>query len=174
MNKQNNNQERLKKLVSNEKSGWLEKAKWRKENEKWLDISFKIAVKVLLALKANKSAERYPKNQKELAEALNCSPQYVSKLLQGEEKLGIDTITKVGEILDIILIEVPQDKINIDELISNNYKQTFSIIQKEATVEVMNVRAVSSLNDRISFAYDEFNRKESYSPRKNKQLKVFA
>ncbi len=75
----------FKKLVSKKKSGWLEKAKWRKENEEWLDISFKIAVKVLSALKENEATDTYPKNQKELAEALDCSPQFISKLLKGQE-----------------------------------------------------------------------------------------
>lgn len=174
MNNQNSKRDKLNKLVSNEKSGWLEKAKWRKENESWLDISFKIAVKVLLTLKTNKSAGKYPKNQKELAEALNCSPQYVSKLLQGQEKLGIETITKVGEILDIKLIEVPQDKINIDELISDKNKRILTNIQKGANVEIINVRSVSSLNDRISFAYNETTRKESYPPCKNNKSKEIA
>ena len=37
------NLKNFEKLVSNEKSGWLEKAIWRDKNEAWLDNSAKIA-----------------------------------------------------------------------------------------------------------------------------------
>lgn len=89
-------------------SGWLEKAKWRQENEDWLDISFSIAVKMLSALSANKKTDTFPRNQKELAEAMSCSAQYVNKLLRGQENLQIETICKVQRILNIKLIEVPK------------------------------------------------------------------
>ena len=94
-------------------SGWLEKAKWRQENEDWLDISFSIAVKILSALSANKKANVSPKTQIELAEAMGCSAQYVNKLLRGQEKLQIDTICKVQRILGIKLIEVPKAVISV-------------------------------------------------------------
>ncbi len=102
-----NNLEIFKKLVSNEKSGWFEKAKWRQENQAWLDISFAIAVKILSAFRANKISDTFPKNQKELSEALNCSPQYVNKLLRGSENLQLETISKIEKILNINLIQVP-------------------------------------------------------------------
>jgi transcriptional regulator with XRE-family HTH domain len=95
-------------LVSNSESGWLEKAKWRQENEDWLDISFSIAVKMLSALNSNKKASIFPRNQKELAEAMGCSAQYVNKLLKGKENLQIETICKIQRILNINLIEVPK------------------------------------------------------------------
>lgn len=112
------------KLRANSKqdSTWLKNAKWRKENEAWLDISFKIAVKVLSALKANKATGEYPKNQKELAMALDCSPQYISKLLKGKERLGIDTITKVGDVLGLQLITVPEEKVFNENLMSSDDK----------------------------------------------------
>lgn len=91
---------------------WLEEAKWRQENEDWLDISFSIAVKVASTLSANKKANVYPKSQVELAEAMGCSAQYINKLLKGQEKLQIDTICKVQRILNIKLIEVPKTVIS--------------------------------------------------------------
>ncbi len=98
------------KLIQNSipDSGWLEKAIWRQENEDWLDISFTIAVKILSALSANKKASISPRNQKELAEAMNCSAQYVNKLMRGQENLQIETICKVQRILGIKLIEIPK------------------------------------------------------------------
>lgn len=104
----NKNIENFLKHVSKKDSGWLEKAKWRQENEDWLDISFSIAVRVASTLNANKKAHVFPKTQVELAEALGCSAQYVNKLLKGQEKLQIDTICKIGRILGIKLIEVPK------------------------------------------------------------------
>ena len=104
----NKNIENFLKHVSKEASGWLEKAKWRQENEDWLDISFSIAVRIGSTLVDNKKANVYPKTQLELAELMGCSPQYVNKLLKGEERLQIDTICKIGSLLGIKLIEVPK------------------------------------------------------------------
>jgi len=96
------------KQTSIKDSAWLEKAKWRQENEDWLDISFSIAVRVGSTLSANKKADKFPKSQVELASALGCSPQYVNKLLKGEENLQIETICKISRILGITLFEVPK------------------------------------------------------------------
>jgi transcriptional regulator with XRE-family HTH domain len=103
----NENTKKFLDLVSQKDSGWLEKAKWRQENEDWLDISFNIAIKVASTLSANKKTGTFPKSQVELAEAMGCSAQYVNKLLRGQENLQIETICKVERILKIKLIEVP-------------------------------------------------------------------
>lgn len=103
----NKKTQKFKSLVSKEESGWLQKARWREENENWLDLSFAIAVKILNALKENKEENTFPKTQKELAAAMDCSPQYINKLLKGAENLQLETISKIGNILNISLIEVP-------------------------------------------------------------------
>lgn len=107
----NENTKKFLDLVSKKDSGWLEKAKWREENEDWLDISFSIAVKMLSALSANKKAAVFPSNQKELAVAMKCSAQYVNKLLKGQENLQIETICKIQRILNIKLLEVPKAEV---------------------------------------------------------------
>jgi transcriptional regulator with XRE-family HTH domain len=104
----NKNIENFLKQVSKKDSGWLEKAKWRQENEDWLDVSFNIAIKVASTLSANKKTGGFPKSQVELADAMECSAQYVNKLLKGQENLQIETICKIGRILGITLIEVPK------------------------------------------------------------------
>ena len=111
----NNKVEKLNSLISKEKSGWLDKAKWREENESWLDLSFEIAVKILGALRKNKQSNTFPKNQKELAEAVKCSPQYINKVLKGNENLQLETITKIGNILNVSLIEVPATEVAKEE-----------------------------------------------------------
>ena len=92
----------------NQDNTWIERAKYRKENKVWLDISFAIAVKIMSALKANKTANIFPKTQKELAKAMLCSPQYVNKLLKGTENLQLETITNIEQILNIDLIQAPK------------------------------------------------------------------
>ena len=131
----NKNIQNFLKHVSEKDSGWLEKAKWRQENEDWLDISFSIAVRVASTLSANKKADKYPKNQVELAEAMGCSAQYVNKLLKGQERLQIDTICKVGRILGITLIEVPKIEI----------KQTVQFIDLNWFLDKTNLTKPSSL-----------------------------
>lgn len=145
----NNIKNRLKNS-SKQDNSWIERAKYRKENKAWLDVSFAIAVKVMSALKANKIADIFPKTQKELAEAMNCSPQYVNKLLKGTENLQLETITKIERILNIGLIEVPELQTTIqvqvenyskyiksDELVSgtsslSNYDELFSSFSYES------------------------------------------
>jgi transcriptional regulator with XRE-family HTH domain len=95
-----NIRDRLKK-TSKKDTSWIERAKYRKENKAWLDISFAIAVKIMSVLKQNKVDNKFPKNQKELAEALDCSPQNVNNLLSGTENFKLETITKIEHILSI-------------------------------------------------------------------------
>jgi ribosome-binding protein aMBF1 (putative translation factor) len=80
------------------KTDWRERAEWRRENRRWLRYSGFIALTVMRRL------EELKLNQKELAEKMNCSPQYVSKLLKGSENLTLDTISKLEESLDLDLI----------------------------------------------------------------------
>lgn len=103
----NNIKNKLKR-VSKSDNTWIKKAKYRQENKAWLDISFAIAVKIKSKLEENKKSKEFPKSQKELAEALGCSPQYVNKLLKGTENLQLETITRIERILSIHLIQVPQ------------------------------------------------------------------
>jgi len=79
-------------------SKWREEAEWRRGNWSWLQHSQKIAVKVLLKMKQDGLT------QKALAERMNCTQQYVSKILKGTENMSLDTLTKLEGALDIKLI----------------------------------------------------------------------
>lgn len=81
------------------KTNWREKAQWRRDNRRWLRYSGFIALKVLWRL------EELGMSQKELSLKMNCSPQYVSKLLKGSENLTLETISKLEEILELDLVE---------------------------------------------------------------------
>lgn len=79
-------------------SKWHEEAEWRRTNALWLRHSQKIAVKVLLQMKQENLT------QKTLAERMNCTQQYVSKILKGKENMSLDTLTRLEDALGISLI----------------------------------------------------------------------
>lgn len=43
-------------------------------------------------------------SQKQLAERMNCSQQYISKTLKGKENLSLETLTKIENALDIQIL----------------------------------------------------------------------
>ena len=79
-------------------SKWREEAEWRRDNWSWLRHSQKIAVKVLLQMKQEGLT------QKALAERMDCTQQYVSKILKGKENISLDTLSKLEDALGISLI----------------------------------------------------------------------
>ena len=81
-----------------ERTAWREKAQWRRDNRRWLRYSGFIALKVLNRL------EELGMSQKELAAKMNCSPQYISRLLKGSENLTLETISKLETTLGIDLV----------------------------------------------------------------------
>ena len=87
-------------------TGWVEKAKWRMENEDWLDISFTVAVRVQATLKKNERSDTLPRNRAELAMSMGCSNDEMMEILKGKENLSIETICKLQRILGIKLIAV--------------------------------------------------------------------
>jgi ribosome-binding protein aMBF1 (putative translation factor) len=98
--------EKLKNLISGEHpSAWEEKANWRIENRDWLNKSAKIAIKILREIRAQK--EKNGMSQKKLAEMMNVSPQYINKIVKGQENFSLETICKIERLLGVTLIEVP-------------------------------------------------------------------
>ena len=79
-------------------STWREEAEWRRDNWSWLQYSQKIAVKILLRMKQTGLT------QQALAERMNCTQQYVSKILKGNENQSLDTLSKLEEVLGMNLL----------------------------------------------------------------------
>ena len=79
-------------------STWREEAEWRRDNWSWLQYSQKIAVKILLRMKQTGLT------QQALAERMNCTQQYVSKILKGNENLSLDALSKLEEVLGMNLL----------------------------------------------------------------------
>ena len=115
------NLEKLNKILSNQKSTWEEEAKWREKNEEWLSQSFDIAVRILDTLRAKKMT------QKELAEKMNVSPQFINKIVKGQENLSLETIAKLNRALGINLKVVDT---NISSEVMYDYEQAYEICQQ--------------------------------------------
>lgn len=94
------NRKKIIKGLSPKKSTWEKEARWREANEVWLSQSFEIAVRVLDTLRTKKMT------QKELAVKMNVSPQFINKVVKGQENLSLETISKLSSALEIKLIEV--------------------------------------------------------------------
>jgi transcriptional regulator with XRE-family HTH domain len=99
--------EKMAAITLSEPSGWLEDARWRKENRVWLRRSQSIALKILRTLREKKMS------QKELAEIVGVSPQQVSKIVKGKENLTLETIARLEKALGIVLMDVPQDSVAV-------------------------------------------------------------
>ena len=78
---------RLKEHQSPTPSKWRERAEWRQQNKSWLRHSQRIAVKML------EKMDELGLTQKQLAELMGCSQQYVSKVLKGQENLSLETMS---------------------------------------------------------------------------------
>jgi antitoxin component HigA of HigAB toxin-antitoxin module len=100
MNNESIKEKIIKSAIKN--TDWKDKVKWELENQVWLDMSGRIAVKVLRYLRKEKIT------QKALAEQLGWSPQYLNKVLKGSENLTLETICKLQTATGLVLIEVPK------------------------------------------------------------------
>lgn len=116
------NLDRLNKIIAGKKSTWQEEAMWRSENESWLTDSFDIALKVLETLKAKKMT------QKELADRMKVTPQFVNKVVKGQENLSLETIGKLGQALGVKLIEVASEESKSVQ-VTYNIEQAYEVLE---------------------------------------------
>ena len=65
---------------------WREEAECKRYNWSWLQYHQKTAVKILFRMKQTELT------QQALAERMNCTQQFVSKILKGNENLSLDII----------------------------------------------------------------------------------
>ncbi len=89
---------------------WISKSKDEIRNEEELLACRKIILKIIRYMKDNRLS------QKNLAEKLNVSPQYINKLLHGQNlDLRITTALRYGRILGLKLIVLPEDEPNTSQ-----------------------------------------------------------
>lgn len=94
---------RLKEHQSTTPSKWKEKAEWRLQNKSWLRHSQRIAMKML------EKMDELGLTQKQLAEQMGCSQQYVSKVLKGRENLSLESISKIEDCLNFSILQEEQE-----------------------------------------------------------------
>lgn len=83
-------------------SKWIEEAKHEREIEEDLLACRLIVLKIVRYMKDHHLS------QKDLAEKLNVSPQYINKFLHGQDlDMKVSTALRYGRILGIKLIDVP-------------------------------------------------------------------
>jgi len=93
-----NNKERFLQLVSSNDTNTIDEVKQRIKNRAMLRESQNIAIKVLTKL------DELGWTQRDLANAMEVSPQQVSKIVSGKENLTIDTQIKLQNILHIPIL----------------------------------------------------------------------
>lgn len=93
---------KLKTHASKTPSTWREEAEFRQENKTWLRYSQMVAMKMLDRM------EDLGLTQKTLAERMNCSQQYISKVLKGHENLSLETLFKIEKTLNLRLVCEPE------------------------------------------------------------------
>jgi ribosome-binding protein aMBF1 (putative translation factor) len=93
--------QRLKAIIAVEPSPLLKQAAWIEENDIWLERSALIALQILKRLR------ELAMTQKQLADLIGVSAQYINKVAQGRENLSLQTIGKIEKALGIILIDIP-------------------------------------------------------------------
>lgn len=92
------NREKFVALVSKESKGTLERNRERIKNRVMLRESQQIAIKVL------KKLNDLAWSQKDLAIAMDVSPQQINKIVKGQENLTLETQIKLQSILDIPIL----------------------------------------------------------------------
>jgi plasmid maintenance system antidote protein VapI len=118
------NKEKFIKLVSSEDTKTLVDVTKRIKNRAMLHESQQIALKVLIKL------DELGWSQKDLAKALDVSPQQITKIVSGKENLTIETQIKLQNILDIpILASYYENKMNeMDQWIVTIEKRVEKIV----------------------------------------------
>lgn len=91
--------EKLREHSEPDTSNWRNVFKEMNANRVWSKHSLNIALTMLDRM------EELGMTQKQLAEKMNCSHQYVSKVLKGHENLSLETLTKIENALDITIIK---------------------------------------------------------------------
>lgn len=87
-------------------SSWMSDAVKEINHQEEMIAAKKIVLKILRYMEANHLS------QKQLAEKLGVSPQYINKFLHGQEwDIKISTAIRYGRILGLKLLEIPDDAV---------------------------------------------------------------
>ena len=90
----------LKEHESQVPSKFQENAEWRRDNSEWLRWSRNVALSLVEYMEANGI------NRNGLAERLDVTPQYVSKILSGKVNFSFKSIAEIENKLSIRLLSI--------------------------------------------------------------------
>jgi len=140
-----------------EQASWISRAMDEIEHEDELLECRRIVLKIVRYMKDNHLT------QKELACRLNVTPQYVNKLLHGQDlDLKVTTVVRYGKLLGIKLLEVPDENTGkevsaiqyiINHRVNENAVQPSEFIYPKTlsrTEEISNIRIISYGSNQIS------------------------
>ncbi|MDE5750240.1 MAG: helix-turn-helix transcriptional regulator [Duncaniella sp.] len=83
---------------------------WISDTSKSIDREDEIFAVKKIVMKILRYMEENHMTQKELAEKLGVTPQYISKFLHGQDcDIKISTVIRYGRILNLKLVEIPDD-----------------------------------------------------------------
>ena len=98
-------------------SSWMSDAARSINNEEGILAGKRIVLKVLRYMESKHMS------QKDLAEKLGVSPQYINKFLHGQEcDIKVSTAIRYGNILGLKLIEIPDSAYHIPNIQTVMYK----------------------------------------------------
>ena len=121
----------LEQNASSTPSKLRERAEWRRANRDWLRKSQQIAMTIMSHM------DELGMTQKELAQKLGVSPQYVNKVLRGTENLSLDTICKFEGILGCELIRTNAFTIKHTVRVVNGLKPMPNKIEQPYTARML-------------------------------------
>lgn len=127
---------KIEEIAVDDRGSWIQKARYRRENRGWLRKSQRIAVRVLSVL--NEKGMQ----QKKLAEAMDVSPQQVSKIVKGKQNLTLETISKLEAVLGVKLFEVPVPQFQMEV----EKKDVRTNLSKKKSTEVKSRKNLSEMN----------------------------
>ena len=92
------NREKFLELVSDVDIKAEERINWRIANREWLRVSQGIGLDILERL------DEWGWSQKDLAEKMGVSPQYVNKIVKRSENFTLESLVKLQALLDIPIL----------------------------------------------------------------------
>ena len=88
------------KLISNEKSNWVQDANFRNDNRYWLLISKKVAVKILRGIREQNISKEL------LSDKTDIPMEILNTMLKGEYNYSIEEIGRIERALNINILNV--------------------------------------------------------------------
>jgi len=123
------NKEKFLKLVSGKDTETMKQNKLRIANRQWIRASQDVAFKVLEKL------DELGWSQKDLAHKMGVTPQYINKIVKGQENLTIETQMKIQTVLDIpILASYYDEQEYANEEVSETFTNTVPFENKEQPI----------------------------------------